>query len=423
MNSHLAAFVKVRVSLRVLLAVAALHLAGAVRADPLSLQQALSSNDVERLEQLAKSSGPQASVARAVALSLRHRDVEALPALERAIASEAGPQERFSALQEMAALATRQGRYRAAARALDDGARLKPLDRESEQARGFLHALAAVPPMRTEASPRARLPVMRDAAGLARVEGSVADRAQDFVVDTGAAFSTVTASAAMRLGLQMLETEASVGSVSRDALATRFAVAHELRLDQAVLHDVVFIVLPDDALSFAGGAYRIDAILGLPVFLQLGRLAIETHEGREQLMLGAAAPTTTESSNLILSGVQPLLLARSEAAGQTLRLFVDTGARSTQLFRNAVDEAPQLMNGTVTRAHTLGGAGGTSTDEAARVLPRLDLRLGDGTVELLDVVLLSKAATDRHGAVGQDLLRQGRGYVMDFERMCLSLLR
>ncbi|MFT7772235.1 aspartyl protease family protein [Roseateles sp.] len=408
---------------RALLAAAALLLAGPAQAEPASLQQALATNDVERLEQLAKAGGPQANVAQAVALSLRHRDAQAQPALERAAVAATAPQDRAAALQELAALSTRQGRYMAAAQALDASARVKPLDQAGEQALGFLRALAAVPPMRMEAAPRARLPVTRDAARLVRVDGSVAERPQDFVVDTGAAFSTMTVSAAKRLGLQMLDTEASVGSVSRDAVATRFAVAQDLRLDGAVLHDVVFIVLPDAALSFAGGAYRIDAILGLPVFLQLGRLAIEVDDGREQLTLGSAAPTTTGPSNLILSGVQPLLLAHSEAAGQTLRLFVDTGAGSSQLFRNAVDEAPQLLKGAVSRPHTLSGAGGSSTDEEARVLPRLDLRLGEGTVELREVVLLSKAATDRHGAVGQDLLRQGRGYVMDFERMCLSLLR
>lgn len=423
MNSRSSLLPKVNASWRVLLVAAALHLAGAVRAEPPSLEQALSSNDVERLEQLARSPGSSADVARAVALSLRHRDAQARPALELAVASAAAPEERFAALMELVALNTRQGRYQAAGQALDAAARLKPLDGQSEQARGFLRALAAVPPMRVEASPRARLPVTRDAAGLARVNGRVAGGVQDFVVDTGAAFSTVTVSAAKRLGLQLLDTEASVGGVARDAVATRFAVGATLRLDQAVLHDVVFIVLPDEALSFAGGAYRIDAILGLPVFLQLGRLALETHDGQELLMLGAAAPTTTQAPNLILSGVQPLLLARSEAAGQTLRLFVDTGARSSQLFRNAADEAPLLTQGATSRPHTLSGAGGSRTDDEARVLPRLDLRLGDGVVELHDVVLLSKAATDRHGAVGQDLLRQGHGYVMDFERMCLSLLR
>jgi hypothetical protein len=135
MNSRSSLLPKVNASWRVLLVAAALHLAGAVRAEPPSLEQALSSNDVERLEQLARSPGSSADVARAVALSLRHRDAQARPALELAVASAAAPEERFAALQELAALNTRQGRYQAAGQALDAAARLKSLDGQSEQAR------------------------------------------------------------------------------------------------------------------------------------------------------------------------------------------------------------------------------------------------------------------------------------------------
>lgn len=411
------------ISFRLLFIAVMLPLAWPALARPVSLQQALDTSDVERLEQLAHGQGPQASLARAVALSLRRQDARAQPALERVARSTAAVAERAAALLELSALHSRHGRYADAAKALDASARLKPLDQEGEQTRGFFRALADVAPMRVEASPQARLPVTRDAAGLVRVGGTAEGRTQDFVVDTGAAFSTATASTATRLGLRMLDTEATVSSGSRDSVATRFAVARELVLDGAVLHDVVFIVVPDEALSFAGGAYRIDAILGLPVFLEMGRLAVETQDGREWLMLGAAAPKTTEPSNLMLSGVQPMLLARSEAAGRTLRLFVDTGAGSTLMYRNAAEEAPQLARGAVVRALTLGGAGGSSTDSDARTLPRLDVRVGLAVFELSDVALLSKSVPDRHGAIGQDLLRQGRGYVMDFDRMCLSLLR
>lgn len=407
----------------VLLVAAALHLAGTAQAAPASLQQALSSSDVERLEQLAHGRGAQADLAQAVALSLRRQDDRAQPALEKVARSTAAAAERAAALQELSALYSRHGRYADAAKALDASAQLKPLDQDGEQTRSFFRALADVAPMRVAPSPQARLPVKRDGAGLARVDGTAEGQVQDFVVDTGAAFSTATASTARRLGLRMLDTEATVSSASRDAVATRLAVARELVLDGAVLHDVVFIVVPDEALSFADGAYRIDAILGLPVFLELGRLAVETQDGREWLMLGAAAPKTTDAPNLMLSGVQPLLLARSEAAGRTLRLFIDTGAAATLLYRNAADEAPRLARDAVTKAVTLGGAGGSSTDSDARALPRLDVRVGSTVAELSNVTLLSKVLPDRHGAVGQDLLRQGRGYVMDFDRMCMSLLR
>lgn len=391
------------------------------RAD--ALTQALRAADVDRLEQLASGSEPSAGLARALALSLRRLDGEALPALER----EAGPQQpapqRLLALQTLAALQLRNSRFAAAQAALSAAAALEPLDAQSQQTLEFVEALAQVPAMRADAGASARLRVQRDAAGLARISAQIEGQAQDAVVDTGAAFSTLTASAAKRLGLTLLERGASVGSVSRAAVATRFALARELRLDQAVLHDVVFIVLPDEALSFAGGAYRIDAILGLPVFLQLGRLAVEQMPGgSEQLSLGAAAPSGHDGAPLIMQGLEPLLLAGIAPTPQGLRLFVDTGARRSQLLANAAEQFPALLAGAASQAHTLSGAGGASTDEQAQKLPTLALQIGTRRIDLSDVPLLSKRAEDRHGAIGQDVLRQGRGYVMDFEQMRLRLL-
>lgn len=382
------------------------------------------SNDVERLEQIAQSEDADAGLARAMVLSWRHDDRKALAALEQQARGETRPQFRAMVLQELSALHMRNSRFRAAHEALASAKALAPLDAETQQTLGFLEALRDVPPMRCEPGAKGRLSLTRDAAGLARVDSVIDGHKQQVVVDTGASFSTITASTAQRLGLTLLGSQATVGSAGLDAIPTRFAVARELRLAQATLHDVTFIVLPDESLSFDGGKYRIDAILGLPVFLQLGRLAVQTgSNGKEVLSLGPTALSGTGPANMLIKGLQPLLLARSVPEGRTLRMFIDTGARKSQFHRNAADVAPELLEGAQGRAKTLSGAGGSSTDSQALSLPRVALMLGKCRVNLSDVAMLSTSASDRHGAIGQDVLRQSDGYVMDFEHMRLSLLR
>ncbi|MCE4554343.1 retropepsin-like aspartic protease family protein [Roseateles cellulosilyticus] len=409
---------------RVVTGVAAwLMLAVPLAAPAGTVGEALRAGDIDRLEALARGTDAEAGLARALALALRRQDAAALPALERLAGPKQQPPQRVLALQTLAALQLRNSRFSAAREALAASDALEPLDAEGRQTLVFADALADVPPMRAAAGATGRLPVRRDAASLARVTAQIDGQAQDAVVDTGAAFSTITTSTAQRLGLTLLKREASVSSASRDAVTTRFAVARELRLGEAVLHDVVFIVLPDEALSFNGGSYRIDAILGLPVFLQLGRLAVEKGpDEAEQLSLGTAAPSGAGGAPLIMLGLEPMLLAGLAPDAQGLRLFVDTGARHSQLFRNVAEQTPALLQQAVSQALTVGGAGGSRTDSQALKLPTLALQVGTRRVQLADVPLLSRTAVDREGVVGQDVLRQGRGYVMDFEQMRLRLL-
>jgi hypothetical protein len=159
---------------------------------------------------------------------------------------------------------------------------------------------------------------------------------QDAVIDTGAGFSTITRSVADRLGVALLDEEVSVTSGSREEVKTQLGMLDTLNFGDAVLMNVVFIVVPDEALSFSGGAYTINAIIGLPVFLELKRLEFVRGKDSESLIYGPGAGNASGRANMLLDGVEPMVLPKSDRAAPPLRLFIDTGGARTLLYASAL---------------------------------------------------------------------------------------
>jgi hypothetical protein len=69
----------------------------------------------------------------------------------------------------------------------------------------------------------------------------------------------------------------------------------------------------------------------------------------------------------------------------------------------------------------LGGAGGEVTHNDALAIASIDVNAGGRTVTLQDV-RVTENDRNQHGLIGQDLLRSGSGYVLDFDAMRFELL-
>src|SRR5262249_32603262 len=137
-----------------------------------------------------------------------------------------------------------------------------------EQTRAFAAALAGVAPMQATVPASGAAPLTRDMAGIMHADFASNGVTLSAVLDTGAGFSTITETNAARLGLHRLDAAVTVGNAAQQDIATHLAVADRLQFAGAEYRNVVFIVVPDAALSFAGGAYKIEAIVGFPVLMQ-----------------------------------------------------------------------------------------------------------------------------------------------------------
>ncbi|HEU4716546.1 MAG TPA: retropepsin-like aspartic protease [Bacteroidia bacterium] len=140
---------------------------------------------------------------------------------------------------------------------------------------GDLSALLKdIDPMTVERNGDFSLDYKRDITNLIRIPVQINGHANDYVMDTGANFSAITETQAQEMGLDVRSGNFSITSSSRSSVQARMGVAKEVVIGNAKFRNVVFIVLPDNSLRFAGGLYKINGIIGLPVLAALGELHI-----------------------------------------------------------------------------------------------------------------------------------------------------
>jgi hypothetical protein len=215
--------------------------------------------------------------------------------------------------------------------------------------------------------------------------------------------------------LRILPDALSILTTARPDQPMQLAIADRLTFGGAELAGVVFAVLPDSAVRF-GPSYRMDAVVGLPVLVTLGRIAYDGEEHR--LEYGRGAPAPAMEPNLALSGLDPFVVVQS--GGAKLRLALDTAADKTSL--NASAWTVLLPSSASRQTVTWRGAGGSITDRA-RVLGEWRFEIGRTLVTLNRVAVQSRAEPDRQGALGLDALDRARRWVIDFDAMCLWLER
>lgn len=394
--------------------------------DPSSpdLRTAIAEIDLDAVRAVGATSRNEAerNLARGVEASWRRRDAEALEAFSQAIGSVQDKDLKATASLMAMAVHMRQGNYAEALNSARQADALsKSVGAEAMQAAGVVGALTNERPTRSVGAAKGAAEVTRDMVKLPRVQLIVNGKPQDTVLDTGAAFSTITQSAAQRLGLRMLEAKVAVGTSVTRALESQMAMADSIVIGGVEFRDVAFIVVPDAALTMLDGRYTIEAILGMPVFLEMRRISILTGEdGKEMFRFGAGEPPLKVEPNLVMAALAPLVEAVVDLEGMAakIRLLLDSGANATVLNARFGDEYSALLKGVEARASREGGAGGMR-DGKRRMLESMPLAIGGGRFTLNDISVSDAGGRERHGILGQDLLMVG--FVADFDEMKLWL--
>lgn len=281
--------------------------------------------------------------------------------------------------------------------------------------RGALHALADVPPQTAEVRGPTTLRLERG-----RVPVQVNDSSRHYVFDTGANLSTIMRSEAEALGLRILAAGLDVGTSTDRMVVADLGVADRLTIGQMHYGHVVFLVLDDDLLTFPDG-FRIPGIIGFPVIERMGEVQLGC---AGELFIPAVIPDRPRQ-NLAVHDLTPLTRARW--GDELLLCRLDTGAGKTQLyepfyrrFRERIDAATKLT------ARRMGGAGGFR-ELPVRVLPNVELALGDTFViaDSLDVLTQSIARSESENYldcnIGRDILDSFSMYILNFRDMAFLL--
>ena len=345
--------------------------------------------------------------------------------------ADAEPQLARRALSIAGAAALRSGDYAGAAdlfgrELMRFGEAMEPHERAGEQQNHDVAAALRDEPAQTTdgGDHRGRIALGLSAPNLTTVPLVIEGHLQDAVVDTGANLSVLSATAAKMLGVRVMDAETSVRSATLRAVASRIAVADTVRVGPLTLHQVVFIVLDDVALSPLGPGHRIDAIIGFPVLAAMGRVAF-----REEAAAGQAprrsltiSPSRSAPSldNLRFAGFDAYV--RADDGFESLPFFIDSGADKSNFEKRYAREFAERLKGLELRTIKVGGAGGSEERQVA-IVPNLTLGIGASHVTLSNVQIhLSGSGSDTaYGTIGADALWAKGGYTVDFTALELSL--
>ncbi|SFB75136.1 Aspartyl protease [Flexibacter flexilis DSM 6793] len=259
----------------------------------------------------------------------------------------------------------------------------------------------------------------RDLAGLLNVKVSTARADADFVFDTGAGISTITESEAKRLGFKIygsgdIRIQGFTGVQNKAYLAT----IDVLKIGNISIQNPLFLVFKDEALSFAGGAYKIHGIVGFPIAKDLGTITISKDS------LTVAHTQATEPQNLFMDLLNPVLMLRVNGKDEPFNF--DTGGDKTSLSRMFYETFRQdaLLKDLPLETKASASAGGEQKFQAV-IIPQLVLGIGKQNVTLQKVVVDTEnyhvSGKALLGNIGQDFIRQYPKVTISFEHSYLKL--
>lgn len=399
----------------------------AVRVDSeaTELEALIVTRDVFALRDRLERPGPQ-SAARGYAEALAHhafnRLADSNELLDALLADAALPPERRrAALRLRMANDLRQQRYASALASAEQLLALPHLESERElrdevaNTARLLVALADVPPQKTEIRAPTRVTLDR----LRRVPVRIGDEERRFTLDTGANFSVIGRSDAAALGLAVRPVGLRVQTSTGRPAAADVAVAPRLSIGNVFFENVVFLVFPDELLTFADGT-RISGLVGFPLVEAMGEVRFR----RDDVLEVPLDPPRRREANLALDGKEPLVRVRYRKNDLVCRL--DTGAGRTvfyEPFYRRFHGSPGFRGQAVEVA--VGGVGGRRTLEAFR-LPRATLTFAavDVTLRLVDVYKQPLVAAHENYLMcnlGLDALERFRSYTISFRDMALVL--
>jgi len=278
-------------------------------------------------------------------------------------------------------------------------------------------ALAQTPPQ-TAIKQNTTIPWRRDKADLLNIPVTINNNADEFIFDTGANFSTISKSNADRLGLEILPVSFDVEGASKSNNSS-LAVGESLKIGDIEFKNVVFLVIPDEQLSFPQIDYKIDGILGYPVISQFEEIHILQ---QSKQMFITAASTDLTAPNLAMDNLTPLVLVKVN--DQSLPFYFDTGAKSSYFNSSYFSKnRAAIMKDGLLDSLILGGAGGSRKNNSYIVKDYM-LHIGKNKIQMPEMhVMTAKTNLNdekAYGTIGQDFIGRFSEMIISFKSMTLN---
>ncbi len=249
-------------------------------------------------------------------------------------------------------------------------------------------------------------------------------------LDTGAAYSLLSESAAKSWGVSMLEGTVTLYGYGGGNFSARPGVIPTLQVGKAELNNVVVMVTADQNLYFAEIKKQMNALLGYPVASALGSLTFSKNGALTVNMRSTSAAQDNGaqmwvgSSSLLVSVDTMPVIQDGKLPGATgPRLFqLDTGGDS-YFTDHYLAEHRNVFTGKPPESARLAGPGGIH-EIPAYVAHQLPLWIGSTPVLCNGQHVLTQPqggeAEKYYGVIGRDVLRLFSSYTIDFRNMRFS---
>ncbi len=263
-----------------------------------------------------------------------------------------------------------------------------------------------------------KLNMKRDLAGLYNIPVTYKDEIHDFVFDTGANFSTITESYAKKLDLLFTEGKIKVGAITGKKIDSRIAWAKSFFIGNMEVKNALFLVLSDEDLSFAGGAYKINGIIGFPVIAEMGEVII-SKKGDLTVPL---VPSISDKNNLLLDMFNPLV--EVDYKNNPMCFTFDTGAKTTMLYVPFLKDYEKEITSVYTLEDIKFGGAGGDIKVPGYNLKDIELKIANDKVILSAVSLISKSLKEKeevmYGNLGQDFITKFDSMILNFKYMSID---
>ncbi len=237
-----------------------------------------------------------------------------------------------------------------------------------------------------------------------------------FVFDSGAGISTISNSAAQRLGLRIIPATIKVNTATDHQFLAQLGVVEEMQIGGTFFHHVVFLVVEDETLHFPAVNYKIEGIVGFPVISAMGNITI-TRDGI--LLVNSPLEDQWLKANFYYQGNAVRMLGI--AGKDTLLFHLDTGAKQSELNKDYYDAHKSYIRSvSEKRKYQLGSAGGVTSYKTFQ-LPDFSLQIGAGKRTLSYIPVYPDKVSPYGNAVGQDYIRLFDRMQIDFRHCYITL--
>ncbi len=263
-----------------------------------------------------------------------------------------------------------------------------------------------------------RITLKKDMAGLFNIPVNIENDTSDFIFDTGANISVIDKTLATKYGVKILGDSVNVGNPTGKTINAEVGLLN-IKLGDIDIKNVVFLVFPDSALTFAHGAYVIKGIIGFPIMYALQEFTVKNN----QVLIIPKTPEKTSVRNFDFDGLTLDIMVQYK--NDTLPFHFDSGADRTALystfFKKYHDDIIKNCKKTTTRFAGVG----SQVKIDAYLLDSAQISAGNsqGTIDSLYIQTTNlQGASSKYvyGNLGQDYIKQFSEMKINFASMEIS---